>query len=343
MAVQNVKIPNPGEQDIPSFSNLFKIILLLALLLASFEAAQHAITVLSGASNLPHWAVASLKWGTIVVLAVWDGILLIGLGALAHDAVHRVLFRSALANEFWGGLLTALVLAPFYANRQIHLTHHAYSHQPGLDPENEMHNRSFWGAVTVGSLMGFHIHYRIVAHQLLHLSDRKLAARAIKDVFFLLLAGAMYFALVPYLGFSLAYTVVPMLLLFPLVFAWRALSDHYGVPPVMRESKKREHILEADTGSWQRERERLRLEVGGWVVLTHPWLEWLWSGVNYHEVHHKYPYLSHRYLKGIFQSTRSENPYLVVNGYWRSLFNLRKKKYYTTPEEVRAFLSTARD
>lgn len=339
--MQKFKIPNPNEQVIPSLSNLFKIVLLLGLLFASFYAAQRAAVALD-ASHLPLWTAMSLKWGIVFALAVWDCMLLIGMGALAHDAVHKVLFRSIFWNELWGGVLTALILAPFYANRQIHLTHHAYSHQPGLDPENEMHDRPFLQAMTVGSLMGFHIHYRIILHQLLHITDRKLAPRVLKDMSFLLIAGMTYFALVPCLGFSLAYTVVPMLLLFPLVFAWRALADHYGIPPVLRESKKREQVLEADSANWERDRERLRVEVGGWVVLTNPWLEWLWSGVNYHEVHHKYPYLSHRYLKDIFEATREVSPYLVVNGYWRALFNAHNKKYYTTIEEVRPFLSTCK-
>ncbi len=336
--MQSFKIPNPSEQEIPSFSNLFKIVLLLALLFASFFGAQHAALALEQ-SHLPHWAAFAAKWGIILLLAVCDGVFLVGLGALAHDAVHKVLFRSLLWNELGGGILTALVLAPFYANRQIHLTHHAYSHQPGLDPENEMHDRPFWGAAVIGSLMGFYIHYRIILQQLMRFTDTRLLARALKDLCFLAVAGSVYFWLVPHLGLSLAYTVLPMLLVFPLVFAWRALADHYGIPPVERGAKKRVAVLEADSADWPRERERLRLEVGSWVVLTHPWLEWLWSGVNYHEVHHKYPYLSHRYLKDIFEATRSQDPYLVVHGYWRSLANLYGKQYYATPEEVRPFLS----
>lgn len=339
--MQDFKIPSPNQQEIPSSANLFKALLLMALLLASFWMAQRGVSMIES-SQLSGWMAAGLKWTLVVILATIDGMFLIGMGALAHDAVHKVLFRSVFWNDLWGGVLSALILAPFYANRQIHLTHHAYAHQPGLDPENEMHDRSFLGAMTIGSLVGIYIHYRIIAYNLLHITNRKLAARAIKDLLFVAFAGIVYFMLVPALGFSLAYTVVPMLLAFPLVFAWRALADHYGIPPVVRESKKREQVLEADAGNWLRDQERLRLEVSGWVVLTHPLLEWLWSGVNYHEVHHKYPYLSHRYLKQIFEVTRTTNPYLVVNGYWRSLFNVSHRNYYATQEEVLPFLSTAR-
>jgi fatty acid desaturase len=101
------------------------------------------------------------------------------------------------------------------------------------------------------------------------------------------------------------------------------------------QTKKREDILEDDENSWRVEYERRQREVSGWVVLTAPWLEWLWSHVNYHEVHHKYPYLSHRYLPYVFAATREKHSYLVVRGYWRSLLNLRKRPYYSSPEDAR--------
>jgi fatty acid desaturase len=332
-------IPAPNEQDIPSAGNLFKSGLLIALLSVSFYLAQRAAVVLDH-STLAPWLASSLKWAFILLMAVWNGILILGMGVLAHDAVHKVLFRSLFWNELWGGLLSAFTLIPFYANRQFHLTHHGYAHQPGLDPENAMHDHPFLYAATVGSHLGLYAQYRILFTNALHIADRRYTQRVIKDVLFVAIVGFLYFGLVPALGISLRYTVVPMVLVFPLVFAWRALSDHYGIPPIVRGTKKREDILEADEDAWHRDRDRRRQEVSGWVVLTHPWIEWLWSHVNYHEVHHKYPYLSHRYLRRVFESTRGHYPYLVVNGYWRSLCNLRRRKYYATREEVRPFLAT---
>jgi fatty acid desaturase len=65
-------------------------------------------------------------------------------------------------------------------------------------------------------------------------------------------------------------------------------------------------------------------------VLTPQRLQWLWSHVNFHEVHHKYPYLSHKYLPQAFEASRNQYPYLVVNGYWRSLLDVRKHDYSAT-------------
>jgi fatty acid desaturase len=73
--------------------------------------------------------------------------------------------------------------------------------------------------------------------------------------------------------------------------------------------------------------------------LTPQWLQWLWSHVNYHEVHHKYPYRSHQYLAQAFEASRNRYPDLVVNGYWRSLLNVRKHNYYATQEDVRPFMT----
>ncbi len=337
--MQKPHIPAPKEQVIPAAENFFKAALLIALLLVSFVLTQRGVGALA-ASTLPGWLAVTLIWLLILGMAVWHGILILGMGVLAHDAVHMVLFRSRYWNELWGGLLSAFTLIPFYANRQFHLTHHGYAHQPGLDPENEMHDRPFLYAVTAGSLVGLYVQYRIFFTNVLRIHDRRYTGRVSKDALFLAIVGLVYFGLVPALGISVRYTVVPMIAVFPLVFAWRALSDHYAIPAIERAAKKKQEILEADEDAWHRDREKRKREVTGWVVLTHPWLEWLWSHVNYHEVHHKYPWLSHRYLPQVFAATRDSQPYLVVPGYWRSLFNLRGRRYYATRAEMRPFLTT---
>src|SRR5258706_6751029 len=157
-----------------------------------------------------------------------------GRAILAHDVVHRVLSRTPLGNELGGGLLRAVAILPFYANRQFHLTHHSHAHQPGLDPENEMHDHSFLFAATVGSVLALYVQYRTLFRNFARLGDPRYAARAVKDLLLLFAAALFYFVLVPALGLSLTLTVAPMLLALLPVFAWRALSDHYGVPATER-------------------------------------------------------------------------------------------------------------
>ena len=83
----------------------------------------------------------------------------------------------------------------------------------------------------------------------------------------------------------------------------------------------------------------VRQQLSGWVVMTPQWLQWLWSHVNYHEVHHKYPYLSHQYLPQAFEASRGQYPYLVVDGYWKAVGNAMKLDYYGKPEGVRQFMA----
>lgn len=283
-------IPGPKEQVIPSGENLFKALLLIALVAGSFVLADRIAA-----------------WPLVALLGVINVVLLTGMGVLAHDAVHRVLFRSLFWNEFWGGLLSALVLIPFQANRGVHLSHHAHAHQPDLDVEEAMHRHPFIVAVLIGAPIGVAINY---LQFFANLFNGKFGRVAL-DVLFLAIAGGMYFVLMPALGISLMATIVPVLIAFPLVFAFRAMSDHYGLPAVERGAQ-----------------EGAKENVTGWVVLTPRWMEWLWSHVNYHEVHHKYPWLAHTYLPAVFAATRDEHPYAVVDGYWRSLWNHRKRTYY---------------
>ena len=296
-------IPSPKEQVLPERVNLLKALLLIALLAASFYAADRIADVLE----------TPFKWLLVALLGIVDVMLLTGMGVLAHDGVHRVLFRSPFWNEFWGGLLSALVLIPFHANRQFHLTHHSYAHQPGLDPEEPMHRHSFAFAVAAGSTIGLYLQYRLFVLNVWNLRDPRRASRAAQDAAFMTAAVALYYLALPALGISLLATMLPLTLAFPPVFAFRAVCDHYGLPPVARNANERERV-------------------DAWQVLTSPWLAWLWSNINYHQTHHRYPYLSYIYLPQVFAATRDREPYLVVHGYWRSLFNLRKLSYYGASE-----------
>lgn len=333
-------IPSPREQTIPSAANLFKIGVLVALLLGSFYFAV-ACAAWFDARNWSAFTIGIAKWTFIGILAIANVVFLIGLGILAHDAVHRVLFRTPFWNEVAGSLLSASALIPFYANRQFHLTHHSTAHQPGLDPENNMHRYPFLFSLSIGSVIALLEQYRYFYNNVKRVSDRRYTGRVLKDGLSLMICGAGYFWVTPYvLGLPLAYTVMPTLSVFPLVFGWRALSDHYGVPPIERGSRQAQPVLDVDEEAWHRGHERRQREISGWVVLTYPWFEWLWSNVNYHEVHHKYPWLSHHYLKPVFHATRADQPYLVINGYWRSLLNLRRRSYYGLPADTKQFLTT---
>lgn len=338
--MSDAAIPGPKEQVIPVAGNLFKSIALFVMLMGSFVLTQWLATSIDSSTSLPSMLTFVAKWSMVSMMAIIDVMILIGMGVLAHDAVHRVLFPNQFWNELIGGVLSALAFLPFYANRQFHLTHHSYAHQPGLDPENSMHNRPLWLAMTLGSIIALQLQIKVMFKNILRIYEWRYASRAIKDI--VLMSGMVwfYFFALPSLGVSALYTAVPILALFPPVFGVRAMSDHYGLPANIRRSAMAEETMDADEETALALREQRQREVSGWVVITSPWLAWLWSNVNYHEVHHKYPWLSYRYLPQAFAATQSKHAYLVVKGYWRSLFMLRSREYYCTPEEVEIYRQT---
>ncbi len=295
------EIPGPKEQVLPQAENLLKAVLLLVMLFASFWLAGYLASTLGTTSGV----FVLLMWPLLVIFNV---VLLTGMGILAHDAVHRVLFKSAFWNELWGGLLSAFALIPFNANRQFHLTHHSYAHQPDLDPrENAQHEHSFIYAATVGSALALNAQYLLLLQNLKRLSDTatQFALSGMWLVSVLLLDLLRFFA--SFKNIYMVYYRADDIAIPAGIPRFSRLVRHYGVPPNLRDGRPREVFDVAEEGAVIAQ--ECQREVSGWVVLTSPALEWLWSHVNYHEVHHKYPYLSHRYLPQVFAATRGKYPY----------------------------------
>lgn len=325
-------IPDPKTQKLPVAENIFKSLVLFTLLFSSFYAANWIANAVDASTLSPAPAFV-LKWGAIGVFGIVDCMLITGLGVLAHEGIHRIFCRSPFWNELLGGTLSAFALLPFYANRQFHLTHHSYTHQQGMDPEEVMHNHPFWYAVIFGALIAFKEQYRLMLVNLLKISEWKYFSRGLKDLALMSFSFWVYFGLVPSLGISVWYTVVPMLIALIPVFTLRAISDHHGIPNVARAKRSREEVFEADKQHWDKEVAQRHKELSSWIILTYPWMDWLWSHINYHEVHHRFPYISHVYLKEIFEATRGKDSYLVVHGFVRSLINQAGRSYYGKPTD----------
>lgn len=311
-------VPTPGEQVIPNTRNLFKIIVLFALILGAFIAGHYgAITIEKNLENADLVYSITAKWSWLLLCGTLASVALQGLGILAHDAVHKVLLSKLWLNELVAAFISAFSLLPFSANRQFHLQHHRFSHQKNLDPEEPMHNHPLWFSITVGSIIGLLIQYQILFFNLFtRFFQKRYFLPVLMDILFLGLAYSCYFILLPLNGIPIEHSLLPMLLTLPIVFSVRAISDHYGLPAIAAKEQR------SSTGK--------RNEVSGWVIITSPILEWLWSGVNYHEVHHKFPYLSHTYLKATFIATREQLPYVVANGYLRNLWRHLHRNYYNT-------------
>jgi len=310
----------PGEHVIPNGHNVFKIAVLLVLLLVAFLAGHYGAIAIDHHLGMNGWRSLLGKWSWLLLCGTLASVAVQGLGILAHDAVHKVLVSKSWINELLGGMISAFALLPFNANRQFHMMHHRFSHQKDADPEQPMHKHNLVFAITVGSFIALVLQYRILINNLFQRQfEWRDVSNALKDVGYICVTMSIYLVILPLSGLAIQNTFVPMLLTLPLVFGMRAISDHYGLPAI----RGRKTIIEG-----RRESNTILNEVSGWVVRTTPVVEWLWSSVNYHEVHHKFPYLSHLYLKKTFAATHDKLPYVVADGYLRNLWRHRHRDYY---------------
>lgn len=104
------------------------------------------LTRVSTAAGLRHLA---LHLGAIAVTSaliyspLWplalpvQGILLVFLFTLEHEATHRTPFAAAALNDWVGRACGLVLILPFSWFRAFHLAHHRHTNLPGLDPELE--------------------------------------------------------------------------------------------------------------------------------------------------------------------------------------------------------------
>lgn len=79
------------------------------------------------AAGVPGW------WALLPV----QGVLVVFLFTLEHEATRRTPFRSALLNDWAGRVAGFLILLPFEWFRYFHLAHHRWTNIEGRDPELE--------------------------------------------------------------------------------------------------------------------------------------------------------------------------------------------------------------
>ena len=312
-------IPDAKSQHIPQLENGLKAafypLTIILLFYLSHRFGSYIDSIES--TGLTSFILTSVKWFGVAMIITGICILMNGIGVLAHDGVHRVLFRSRFANDAVCSIISAFVFIPFFSNRQFHLTHHKFSHQPGRDPENIIHDRPYLIALFAGPFFALYAQYRILFTNLFQFNDRKAQLCALSDLVCASTNIIGYRVAIAILGMNPDYTLIPLIIILPLSYNFRAMSDHYGIPAMNygeQDSRENENVFNHQLNSR--------------VILTTPLLEWLWSHVNYHEVHHRYPFLSHTHLPRVFAETKDEVNYAVVNGYTRSLLSLRKLKYY---------------
>jgi fatty acid desaturase len=187
-----------------------------------------------------------------------------------------------------------------------------------------MHQKGYLFAFFIGPHVGLLLQQFIFLRNLVSFRAKGVW-RGVKDAFFLSSALGFYVLLIK-LGIQFKFALLPTILAFPIVFSYRAMSDHYGLPRVKRKSERRQEVIEQ---SELMDADYTKNQATGWVVFTHPIVEWLWSHVNYHDVHHKYPYLSHIHLKATYAASNAKQEYRTVNGFGANLRDLWGKAYFS--------------
>ena len=309
-------IPKYTEQVIPERINLLKSLILIGLILGIFWSSQLGVNLIDDKfSDLPSGLNFAGKWTWVLSLAMINAILVMGLGILGHEAAHKGLFKNPFWNDFYGGIFISFLLIPFYSFKEFHLTHHRHTHIPDQDPEEPVNNHPAFLALTIGSLIGLGIHYKTLVDYLLSDSP-KIRAQGWKDVGFICWVLIFYFYLIPLVNLSLAYTVFPLLVFLPFVFMVRNVSEHHGIPAQTINNSNAE------------------LKVDSWMILSNPLMDWLWSNINYHQIHHRYPYLHYCYLPEVFAATKDEQPYVVIKGYCSAVVRALSQKYYGSARDI---------
>lgn len=77
------------------------------------------------AGGVPGW------WALLPV----QGVLIVFLFTLEHEATHRTPFRTVWLNDWAGRLAGVLLVLPFEWFRAFHMAHHRWTNLPGKDPE----------------------------------------------------------------------------------------------------------------------------------------------------------------------------------------------------------------
>ncbi|MGZ4702624.1 MAG: fatty acid desaturase [Ilumatobacteraceae bacterium] len=221
-------------------------------------------------------ALVALRAPWVVRIPAWFamGWLLLGNGAIVHEAAHRHLFKSASANRVTGAVAGAVVLLPWGVYRPYHLSHHRYT-VAIEDPEGpplQFHSRFEYPLLALGGiaflvrLLGYGI-ATVVGRPPPWLRSSKQRRAAVVDT---LLCLAVLAAVVR-LAFAnlhvvttvwLVPWVIALLIVVPLVL----VTEHYGATVGTVEAA-----------------ENTRTIVSNGVV------RWMYWNNNFHTAHHQLP------------------------------------------------------
>jgi fatty acid desaturase len=209
-----------------------------------------------------------------VPLWIVMGWLLLGNGAIVHEAAHRHLFTSPRANHIVGSIAGASVLLPWSVYRPYHLSHHRYT-VAIEDPEGpplRFHSRLEYPLLTLGGLAflvrlnGFGI-ATATGHPptWLRTPAQRRAAVADTVLCIVVLAVAVVVA-IRHPGVFAAVWLIPWLIALVLIVPLVLVTEHYGATVGTVEAAENTR-----------------------TVLSNRLVRWVYWNNNFHMAHHQIP------------------------------------------------------
>lgn len=138
------------------------------------------------------------------------------IGGLIHDAGHRAIFKSSLANDLYGYVCAYLVALPFSVWKIKHNAHHAHTNETDSDPDLEIpmsftkeqserqnfmvrliRRHQAWLYYPLGSLVSFTLRIKAFKHYLQNFSKKTLFQMILQ------LSGMFLWYVLPFMVFPL--------------------------------------------------------------------------------------------------------------------------------------------
>lgn len=92
----------------------------------------------------------------MIIAQISFGIICCSTFACLHETAHNTAFKSRLLNDLAARLACIAHLYPATAFRELHFTHHRYTHVPGMDPEISLGNKPLPSVISaLPSYMGW--------------------------------------------------------------------------------------------------------------------------------------------------------------------------------------------
>ena len=259
-------------------------------------------------------ALLALRTPLFIRIPAWlaMGWLLLGNGAIVHEATHRHLFRSAAANRVAGAVAGVAVLLPWGVYRPYHLSHHRYT-VAIEDPEGpplQFRSRLEYPLLALGGvaflvrLLGFGIATAVGRPPAwLRSTAQRRAAVTDTVLCFAAIAVVVRFALSNFATLCTVWLIpwlIALLIVVPLVL----VTEHYG----------------ASVGTVEAA-DNTRTVVSNGVV------RWMYWNNNFHTAHHQLPTVVFQSLPELDRLIGGERlgpwispGYLAFHrGVWRSL------------------------